>query len=65
MNVTFYLRDESLNQAFIDSAKEAGLLNIKGHKAVGGMRASIYNATPLEGVQALVAFMRDFEQRFA
>jgi phosphoserine aminotransferase len=63
MNVTFYLRDESLNQAFIDGAKDAGLLNIKGHKAVGGMRASIYNATPLAGVQALVAFMRDFEKR--
>jgi phosphoserine aminotransferase len=65
MNVTFYLRDESLNQAFIDGAREAGLLNIKGHKAVGGMRASIYNATPLAGVQALVAHMTDFEKRRA
>jgi phosphoserine aminotransferase len=65
MNVTFYLRDEALNQAFIDKAKDAGLLNIKGHKAVGGMRASIYNAMPLAGVQALVAFMKDFEKRRA
>jgi phosphoserine aminotransferase len=63
MNVTFYLRDESLNQAFLDGAKAAGCINVKGHKAVGGMRASIYNAMPLEGVQTLVAFMRDFEKQ--
>jgi phosphoserine aminotransferase len=65
MNATFYLRDESLNQAFLDGAKEAGCINVKGHKAVGGMRASIYNAMPLAGVQALVEFMRDFEKRRA
>ncbi|WP_394777874.1 3-phosphoserine/phosphohydroxythreonine transaminase [Undibacterium sp.] len=60
MNVPFYLRDESLNAAFLAQAKERGLLQLKGHKSVGGMRASIYNAMPLEGVQALVSFMQEF-----
>ena len=60
MNVPFYLKDESLNAAFLAAAKERSLLQLKGHKSVGGMRASIYNAMPIEGVQALVAFMRDF-----
>ncbi|MBI3713327.1 MAG: 3-phosphoserine/phosphohydroxythreonine transaminase [Burkholderiales bacterium] len=60
MNVPFFLKDESLNAAFLAAAKERGLLQLKGHKSVGGMRASIYNAMPIEGVQALVAFMRDF-----
>ncbi|WMW79391.1 3-phosphoserine/phosphohydroxythreonine transaminase [Undibacterium cyanobacteriorum] len=60
MNVPFYLRDESQNAAFLSAAKERGLLQLKGHKSVGGMRASIYNAMPIEGVQALVEFMRDF-----
>ncbi|MFZ6799482.1 3-phosphoserine/phosphohydroxythreonine transaminase [Undibacterium sp. Di24W] len=60
MNVPFYLKDESLNAAFLAAAKERGLLQLKGHKSVGGMRASIYNAMPIEGVQALVAFMCDF-----
>lgn len=60
MNVPFFLKDESLNAAFLAAAKERGLIQLKGHKSVGGMRASIYNAMPLEGVQALVAFMRDF-----
>jgi len=63
MNVTFFLRDESLNEAFLAASKEAGLAQLKGHKSVGGMRASIYNAMPLEGVQALVDFMRDFAAR--
>ncbi len=63
MNVPFFLRDESLNDAFLSAAKARGLLQLKGHKSVGGMRASIYNAIPLEGVQALVDFMRDFEQK--
>jgi len=63
MNVPFYLRDESLNDAFLSGAREHGLLQLKGHKSVGGMRASIYNAMPLEGVQALVDYMRDFEAR--
>jgi phosphoserine aminotransferase len=63
MNVPFFLRDEKLNDAFLAAAKAAGLLQLKGHKSVGGMRASIYNAMPLEGVQALVAFLKDFEVR--
>jgi phosphoserine aminotransferase len=63
MNVPFYLRDESLNDAFLSGARERGLLQLKGHKSVGGMRASIYNAMPLEGVQALVDFMTAFEKR--
>ena len=62
MNVPFFLREEALNDAFLAGAKAAGLLQLKGHKSVGGMRASIYNAMPLEGVQALVQFMRDFEK---
>jgi phosphoserine aminotransferase len=62
MNVPFFLRDESRNDAFLAGAKAANLLQLKGHKSVGGMRASIYNAMPLEGVQALVAYMREFEK---
>ncbi|MBA4256693.1 MAG: 3-phosphoserine/phosphohydroxythreonine transaminase [Polaromonas sp.] len=62
MNVPFFLKDESLNDAFLATARERGLLQLKGHKSVGGMRASIYNAMPLEGVQALVDHMRDFEK---
>ena len=65
MNVPFYLRDESLNERFLQGARAAGLLQLKGHKSVGGMRASIYNAMPLEGVQALVSFMQDFERTAA
>jgi phosphoserine aminotransferase len=63
MNVPFYLRNEALNDAFLSGARERGLLQLKGHKSVGGMRASIYNAMPLEGVQALVDYLRDFEAR--
>lgn len=62
MNVPFYLKDETLNAAFLTAAKDCGLLQLKGHKSVGGMRASIYNAMPIEGVQALVGFMRDFAE---
>lgn len=62
MNIPFFLRDESRNDAFLTGAKARGLLQLKGHKSVGGMRASIYNAMPLAGVQALVAYMREFEQ---
>jgi len=65
MNVPFFLRDESRNDAFLAGAREAGLLQLKGHKSVGGMRASIYNAMPLEGVQALVSYMREFERSHA
>jgi phosphoserine aminotransferase len=63
MNVPFYLQDETLNTAFLAGAKEHGLLQLKGHKSVGGMRASLYNAMPLEGVQALIAYMKDFEAK--
>ena len=65
MNIPFFLRDESRNEAFLAGAKERGLLQLKGHKSVGGMRASIYNAMPLAGVQALVDYMREFEQKHA
>jgi len=65
MNVPFFLRDESRNEAFLAGAREAGLLQLKGHKSVGGMRASIYNSMPLAGVQALVAYMREFERSHA
>jgi len=63
MNIPFFLKDEALNDAFLTGAKAAGLLSLKGHKSVGGMRASVYNAMPLAGVQALVSFMQDFAQR--
>jgi phosphoserine aminotransferase len=63
MNVPFFLADESLNDAFLAGAREAGLLQLKGHKSVGGMRASLYNAMPLAGVQALVGYMKDFARR--
>jgi len=62
MNVPFFLHDDRLNEQFLVSAKERGLLQLKGHKSVGGMRASIYNAMPLEGVQALVDYLREFER---
>ncbi|OON63876.1 phosphoserine transaminase [Massilia sp. KIM] len=63
MNVPFYLRDESLNEQFLAGAKARGLLQLKGHKSVGGMRASIYNAMPIEGVQALVDYLNEFAGR--
>ncbi|MEW6120539.1 MAG: 3-phosphoserine/phosphohydroxythreonine transaminase [Pseudomonadota bacterium] len=62
MNVPFTLKDATLDEAFLKLAKERGLLQLKGHRSVGGMRASIYNAMPLEGVKALVEMMRDFEK---
>jgi phosphoserine aminotransferase len=62
MNVPFFLRDESRNEAFLEGARAAGLLQLKGHKSVGGMRASLYNAMPLQGVQVLVEYMREFER---
>jgi phosphoserine aminotransferase len=62
MNVPFFLRDESRNDAFLAGARAHGLLQIKGHKSVGGMRASLYNAMPLAGVQALADYMREFER---
>ncbi|ARP95741.1 3-phosphoserine/phosphohydroxythreonine transaminase [Bordetella genomosp. 13] len=62
MNVPFVLRDESLNDAFLRGAEAAGLMALKGHKSVGGMRASIYNAMPIEGVRALVEYLKEFER---
>lgn len=63
MNVPFVTGDADLDALFVKEAKAAGLENLKGHRSVGGMRASIYNAMPMEGVEALVAFMKDFEAR--
>jgi len=63
MNVPFILRDSSHDAAFLEESTSAGLLNLKGHRSVGGMRASIYNAMPIEGIHALIDFMKDFEQR--
>jgi phosphoserine aminotransferase len=63
MNVPFKLADESLDAAFLDGAKARGMVQLKGHRAVGGMRASIYNAMPIEGVQVLAQYMRDFERK--
>ncbi|MFA7665335.1 MAG: 3-phosphoserine/phosphohydroxythreonine transaminase [Burkholderiaceae bacterium] len=63
MNVPFFLKDASLDAAFLAGAKAAGLLQLKGHRTVGGMRASIYNAMPVEGVRALVDYMKEFERR--
>jgi phosphoserine aminotransferase len=62
MNVTFRLPSEELEQQFIDSAAGEGLAELKGHRSVGGIRASIYNAFPREGVAALVSFMQEFER---
>jgi phosphoserine aminotransferase len=63
MNVPFTLPRPELEQTFLTEAKAAGLVSLEGHRSVGGMRASIYNAMPIEGVQALVAFMKDFQRR--
>ncbi|MGO9802718.1 MAG: 3-phosphoserine/phosphohydroxythreonine transaminase [Steroidobacteraceae bacterium] len=63
MNVPFRLKDASLEAPFLAEARAAGLVNLEGHRAVGGLRASIYNAMPPAGVAALIAFMRDFERR--
>jgi len=63
MNVPFILADAELDGRFLAEAADAGLKNLKGHRSVGGMRASIYNAMPMEGVEALVSFMLDFEKR--
>jgi phosphoserine aminotransferase len=63
MNVTFTLSRPELDLEFLAAAAEAGLLGLKGHRALGGMRASIYNAMPIQGVESLIAFMREFERR--
>jgi phosphoserine aminotransferase len=64
MNVPFLLPSDELNQKFIREAKDAGLVNLAGHRSVGGMRASIYNPMPLDGVKALVNFMKEFELNY-
>ena len=63
MNITFRATDEALEKRFVAEAKEHGLVELKGHRFVGGLRASIYNAFPIEGCRALVAFMNDFENK--
>ncbi len=62
MNVTFVTPSEELNAKFVTEAAQAGFVNLKGHRSVGGMRASIYNSMPIEGVEKLVAFMKEFEE---
>ena len=62
MNVTFHLLDRSLTDLFLQESRDRGLLALKGHRSVGGIRASIYNAMPIEGVKALVEFMKEFER---
>ena len=64
MNVPFVTGDAELDAAFVKEATAAGFMNLKGHRTVGGMRASIYNAVPYEAVEALVAFMQDFEEKY-
>ena len=63
MNVPFTLKDASLDEAFLKGAEQRGMVQLKGHRSVGGMRASIYNAMPLEGVQQLIAYMKEFEAK--
>jgi phosphoserine aminotransferase len=63
MNVPFILPSEELDAKFLDGAKKAGLVTLKGHRSVGGLRASIYNAMPVDGVKKLVEFIKDFESR--
>jgi phosphoserine aminotransferase len=63
MNVTYRLPSEELEALFVKESKAAGLVGLKGHRSVGGIRASIYNAVGMESVEALVDFMRDFERR--
>ena len=63
MNVPFTLPDEALDKPFLEGAKAAGLVALAGHRSVGGMRASIYNAMPMAGVEALVQYMAEFQRR--
>ena len=62
MNIPFVTGDDAMDDLFVKEAKKAGFVNLKGHRSVGGMRASIYNAMPIEGVEKLVAFMKEFEE---
>ena len=63
MNVPFFLTNPDLDSEFLHDAENAGLLNLKGHRSVGGIRASIYNAIPIEGIDALINFMGDFQSK--
>ena len=63
MNVTFRLPNEALEKQFVEKALKNGMGGLKGHRSVGGCRASIYNATPLAAIEALIDFMKDFEQK--
>jgi len=63
MNITFVTGDAALDKRFVAEAKTYGIVNIKGHRSVGGMRASIYNAMPVEGIKKLIEFMKDFERK--
>ena len=65
MNVPFVTGDKEMDAKFVKEAEQAGFVNLKGHRTVGGMRASIYNAMPVEGVEKLVAFMKEFEKENA
>ena len=63
MNVVFNLREEALTDLFVKEAADAGLVNLKGHRLVGGLRASLYNAMPMKGAELLAEFMKDFAAR--
>jgi phosphoserine aminotransferase len=63
MNIPFTLRNDALDKSFLAEAEAQGLTQLKGHRSVGGMRASIYNAMPMAGVEALVQFLREFERK--
>ena len=65
MNVTFRLPTAELEAAFVDEAAQRGMVELRGHRSVGGIRASIYNAMPRDGVEALATFMEEFHQRHA
>jgi phosphoserine aminotransferase len=65
MNVPFKLKDDALDAEFLKGAQARGMIQLKGHRSVGGMRASIYNAMSIEGVQALVQYMKEFEAQHA
>ena len=64
MNIPFTLSDNELDSIFLKESEQNGLINLKGHRSVGGMRASIYNAMPLEGVEELIKFMDYFEKKY-
>lgn len=65
MNVTFNIKDSKLEDFFVSEAEKNGLLQLKGHRTLGGLRASLYNAMPLEGVEKLANFMKEFEKKYS